>query len=418
MRGPWCLAVLVLALGCVTGRAFVEETPQNRWKNYVAEHSSRPLARMLQDAPATAPPVSVQVQTIVGAIREAARTGNTRAISTYINILLKTLGVSQSQLNSLLGGPVAGRRRLGEDDEDEDVAPEAHEGKALSLQTTKEEEVEGYCFPLAANEDQYQPVLTDCKVVDKGFEDAGACCVECTSTTNCTGFSYISGGQFEAPRCCLAIRESYPLLAFQGVDTDISNLDLSGILDGGSVDAGQSAAVRRRGLLQTAESHAVQVAPAVGGYMSSDYLGRAPQRRTWGEYFKGMFTAGLRLFGLAREPRTPFERMAYQNPKIVQKGFGLNKNAVLNVQDSGAPGLVYLSPDSGFQIISGITQPAMYSLNWYGCPYDKDYDNQKCNKDPPPSCRCVDEECTGYCAGLTSHNYAMPKIDYYGQQSF
>lgn len=25
MRGPWCLAVIVLALGCVTGRAFVGE---------------------------------------------------------------------------------------------------------------------------------------------------------------------------------------------------------------------------------------------------------------------------------------------------------------------------------------------------------------------------------------------------------
>lgn len=406
MRGPWCLAVLVLALGCVTGRAFVEETPQNRWKSYVAEHSSRPLARLLQaDAPAA--PVSAAVRTIVEAIKRAAVQGNTAAIATYIRVLLQNLGVPRSQLASLGLGNF-GRRRLGEDDDEDESAQAAEEKVALVAANQNEEGP--FCFPLSANDDKYQPLLTDCKVVDKGFEDAGACCVQCSSTSNCTGFSYISGGHLEAPRCCLSVRESFPLLAFQGVDTDISNLDLSGLFD----DAGHSAAVRRRGLLQTAGSHPVHVLQTAD--MSTDYL--VPRHRTWGEYFKGLVTAGLKFVGIVREPRTPFERMVYENPKIVQKAFGISKNSALDVQDSGAPGLVYLAPDSGFQIITSITNPAMYSLNWYGCPYDKEYNTEKCNKSPPPSCRCVDDECTGYCAGLTSHNYAMPKLDYYAAPSF
>jgi hypothetical protein len=52
-----------------------------------------------------------------------------------------------------------------------------------------------FCFPLAANEDNYQALLADCKVANEGLEDAGACCVHCSSIANCTGFSYISGGE-------------------------------------------------------------------------------------------------------------------------------------------------------------------------------------------------------------------------------
>lgn len=113
-----------------------------------------------------------------------------------------------------------------------------------------------------------------------------------------------------------------------------------------------------------------------------------------------------------------FPEQAYDNPKVVQRAFGLSKKSSMDVQESGAPGLVYLAPESGFQIITSITEPAMYSLNWYGCPYGRDYNTDKCNNDPPPSCRCIDEECTGYCAGMTSHNYVLPKMDYYAPPTY
>jgi hypothetical protein len=102
----------------------------------------------------------------------------------------------------------------------------------------------------------------------------------------------------------------------------------------------------------------------------------------------------------------------------MQAAFGLSSKAFLDVQDSGAPGLVYVSPTSGFQIITSITAPAMYSLNWYGCPYGKDYNAEECNHNPPPKCQCVDKECTGYCAGVTPHNYVLPKADYYAKPHY
>jgi hypothetical protein len=108
----------------------------------------------------------------------------------------------------------------------------------------------------------------------------------------------------------------------------------------------------------------------------------------------------------------------YQNPKIITQAFGLPRGTVLDIQDSGAPGLMYVSPESGFNIITGVTRPDMYSLNWYGCPYDKDFDTDKCAKQPPPTCRCLDDECTGYCAGMTSSNFIFPRVDYYAAPTY
>lgn len=115
--------------------------------------------------------------------------GNTAAVSAYVRLLLSKLGLNARLYNS---GLLAGRRRLGEEeDEDEGVAPP----DTQSASNGAAEEGGPFCFPLAANDEKYQPFLTDCKVVDQGFEDAGACCVQCSNTANCTGFSYISGGR-------------------------------------------------------------------------------------------------------------------------------------------------------------------------------------------------------------------------------
>ncbi len=103
-----------------------------------------------------------------------------------MRLLLTKLGINVN----LYGNQ--GRRRLGEED-DEDDANVFSAGE----QDNKKGPTEGggpFCFPLAANEERYQPLLMDCKVSDQGSEDAGACCVQCSSTANCTGFSYISGG--------------------------------------------------------------------------------------------------------------------------------------------------------------------------------------------------------------------------------
>jgi hypothetical protein len=102
---------------------------------------------------------------------------------------------------------------------------------------------------------------------------------------------------------------------------------------------------------------------------------------------------------------------AHDNPDMLHHAFGAYNTADLDVQDSEAHGLVYVAPNSEFHLITGISEPGLYSLNLYGCPYDKAYNSDKCNTEPPPSCLC-EEECTGYCAGMTSHNFALPNLAY------
>lgn len=95
-------------------------------------------------------------------------------------------------------------------------------------------------------------------------------------------------------------------------------------------------------------------------------------------------------------------------------GFGLHKKEVLPLEDSGAPGLAYLAPESGFQVITGITKVMMYSLNWYGCPYDKELDTAACMYRPAPGCDCTfNVDCSGYCAGVALSNFALPPSNYY-----
>eukprot|EP00884_Botryococcus_braunii_P012641 jgi/Botrbrau1/21378/Bobra.0503s0002.1 len=61
----------------------------------------------------------------------------------------------------------------------------------------------------------------------------------------------------------------------------------------------------------------------------------------------------------------------------------------------------------------------MYNLNWYGCPYDKEHDTDRCAQNAPPSCFCSSkQECKGYCAGPAPPNVVLPSKDYYDPLQF
>lgn len=103
-----------------------------------------------------------------------------------------------------------------------------------------------------------------------------------------------------------------------------------------------------------------------------------------------------------------------ENPQLLSDGFSLHRKEMLPLEESGAPGLAYLSPESGFNVITGMTKVMVYSLNWYGCPYDKDLDTSACMYRPPPGCDCVvNVNCYGYCAGVALSNFVMPANNYY-----